>query len=223
MRAIASSMQRVIGGAFLAVLVTLVGCGGTSLRRPLVTDETPLGTPESEVRAWYAKNGWCARTKPARWGDKVLLYQPCAGPDRARIATVLRFKDDGSLYAAWVYAKVPRDEAPASGPPYDPHRSGIPAKPIGVRYEPGSSADREIEPLVHRRPLNSYGSGDRRDLAIELLEALAFEIEARHGDGDQRSPGLRSWKTRREWILLYVQRGWVVEAHWPSVCDVCLP
>jgi hypothetical protein len=219
MRTIASSIQRVMGGVFLAVLVTLVGCGGTSLRRPLVTDQTPIGTPEAEVRAWYAKNGWCADAKPARWGDKVLFYRPCTGADRQRVATVLRFKEDGTLYAAWVYARVPPGAAP--GRPSGPISSGDPSPKIGVRHEPGSAGERPARSPLRRPPDRSYEAPS--DPAIELVDALAFEIEARHGDGEAYSPEVRAWNTRRETIMLYVQEGWVVEAHWPAVCGTCLP
>lgn len=59
MRPIGGNGRRLTLGALLATLFTLVGCGGTSLRRPLVTDQTPLGTPREQVAAWHVANNWC--------------------------------------------------------------------------------------------------------------------------------------------------------------------
>jgi hypothetical protein len=216
MRWIATRVRRVTCGVFLATLFTLVGCGGTSLRRPLVTDQTPLGTPREQVRAWHRANGWCGPAEPQR----IEIYRPCDGPDRRRVATQLVFDSEDRLIFAAVFAKVPRGGASARGEHV--YYSKAPQPAPSTRYEPGPASDR-----VAREPRASViryeRSEERGDLAGELLDALAFEIVARHGEGQEPAPGLRMWKTTGESIFMYVLRGWVVEAHASLTCRVCAP
>jgi hypothetical protein len=210
MRLFATSVWRVTRAAVavVATLFTLVGCGGTSLRRPLVTDETPLGTPREEVRSWYALNGWCEESRPIPTTRDVVMYRPCGGEDRRRIATVLRFAEDGTLYAAWVYAKVP-------SPDSTPIRIDMP-QTMKVYSGPISIRERPMSPYMQTDASVRRPRPEERDEASEqLVDALAMEIEARHGKGEEVAPFVRSWKTEREWILMYAQGTWVVEAHWP--------
>ncbi|MBZ0230763.1 MAG: hypothetical protein K8M05_00305, partial [Deltaproteobacteria bacterium] len=115
---IVPSERRVTWGALLATLVTLVGCGGTSLRRPLVTDETPLGTPRERVVAWYAANAWCRLEESPRWVRKFEhdAFRPCDGPDRHRIRAVMVY-GRGRLHTAVVSVRVPPDRSPHTRSP----------------------------------------------------------------------------------------------------------
>ena len=170
MRWIASSGRRVTSGVLVATMVTLVGCGGTSIRRPLVTDETPLGTPRERVLAWHAENGWCRDEAPHPAADhqEVEWVRPCTGPDRHRLSTMLVFSSGDALELALVTVSVP--------PP-----SAVPPR------------------------TNVLGRSNRRsgrDLAIDVMEALASELEARHGAPDVSSWTERRWVTRDEVIRL---------------------
>src|SRR6266540_4745289 len=105
MRALASCGAVVTRGAILATLVTLVGCGGSqrALRRPLVTDETPLGTPRAQVVDWHREHGWCADESPH---PAMAVFRPCDRPNRDQIVVMLAFAND-KLAAASVYVEAP--------------------------------------------------------------------------------------------------------------------
>lgn len=109
MRWIAASARRVSCGVLLATLFTLVGCGGAKpLRRPLVTDETPLGTSRERVVAWHLANGWC-RTAPVLNAD-IEAFHPCERPDRDMLWVLLKFSDEDELIGATVTVNVPPPE-----------------------------------------------------------------------------------------------------------------
>jgi hypothetical protein len=106
----------------------------------------------------------------------------------------------------WVYAKVP---SPDSTP---------------IRIDMPESGSVQSGPIsIRERPMGPYAetnggvvsAHERDDTSERLIAALAEEIEARHGKGEEVAPFVRSWKTDREWILMYAQGTWVVEAHWP--------
>jgi hypothetical protein len=216
MRALASCGAVVTRSAILATLVTLVGCGGSqaNLRRPLVTDQTPLGAPRATVDVWYAENGWCGgRREAPGWqarGIVVEQYSPCKGPDHRRITALLFFDRDERLAMASVYVLVPPDDSPATE---EPLYFGVAAPAIGVRYEPGSVRERPRREALRRRPREVHRDRSSSDMGLAVLDALAFEIEARHGEGERPAPVLRWWTTNREVIYMHVEGPWVIETH----------
>jgi len=214
----AASSAWITRGALAAAVVALVACGGASLRRSLVTDQTPLGSTRAHVRAWFAANGWCGGAAPGRWkSDDRDVYRPCSGPDRHRIVTDLWFARD-RLFFAWVYVRVPSDESPSTTPIW----FGVGA-PSTVSYEPGSGSEPPSRPPGRRPMRDSDDSRVSAEMAAALIDALSVEIEARYGKPCQREPMRRVWKTRRESIYMRVHRGWIVEAHAHSFGQRCSP
>src|SRR5690606_42079688 len=120
--------------------------------------------------AWHAGNGWCRDEAPHPAADHpaVEWLQPCTGPDRHRISTMLVFSSGDALEHAIVTASVP---PPSAVPP----RTNV----LGRSH--------------HR-------SG--RDLAIDVMDGLASELEARHGAPDVSTWTERWWVTRDELIRL---------------------
>ncbi len=172
-------------GALLATMFTLVGCGGTSLRRSLVTDETPLGTPRHRAITWHLENGWCLDESPHPAMDQL---HPCAGPDRHRMRVMLAFSADEALVAAVVTVNVP--------PPREPRPLLLPAAerrttPDGVPLAP------------ERRTPHGFGRHtSSRDVAIDVMDALASELTARYGPPQTSTWTERRWTTRTKNIRL---------------------
>jgi hypothetical protein len=157
----------------LATLFTLVGCGGTPrIRRPLVTDKTPLGTPRERVVAWHHANGWCETAAPVLTAQ-VEVFHPCELPDRHMLLVVLAFSADDELVGATVTVHVPPPERPTNALPGSAFRSTAPR-----------------------------GSFDHRHAAVRVMEALATELEARYGAPTTASWTERVWFTRTERIQL---------------------
>jgi hypothetical protein len=183
MRALASCGAVVTRSAILATLVTLVGCGGSqaALRRPLVTDQTPLGTPRAQVVDWHREHGWCADDSPH---PAMLVFRPCDRPNRDQMFVMLAFADD-SLSAAIVSIFAP--------PPTAPRRS-LPA--------PFPPPRRKTE----------------RDVALDIMDALAVELAARYGPPTQSSWTEKRWERpgesiRLSWVDLGAEMYMVSEAH----------
>lgn len=186
MRSIASSVRRVTCGVFLATRFTLVGCGGTSLRRPLVTDQTPLGSTRAQVVAWHRANGWCQTNFPPELRrTDVASFRPCDRPDRHRLSVLLAFSRRDELVGAVVTVHVPRPAESVS-------RTGV----LPRRSSP-------------------------RDQAINVVEGLAVELEARYGAPLKKSWTERAWATRTElvelrWVEIAEDIFIVTETHQPQ-------
>jgi hypothetical protein len=174
MRAIASCDRRVTLGTLLAMLVTLVGCGATraNLRRPLVTDETPLGMSRAQVVDWHREHGWCADYSPHPAMD---VFRPCDRPNRDRMFVLLAFKDD-RLAAATVNV---------TAPPPGQQPTGFPA------------------PFTQARRSIFFGEPARRQVAIDIMDALAAELEARYGAPTYASWTERRWQRADETVRIY--------------------
>lgn len=163
MRALASCGAVVTRSAILATLVTLVGCGGSqaALHRPLVTDQTPLGTPRGQVVDWHHEHGWCATDAPR---PTVLIFRPCDRPNRDQMFVLLAFADDKLVAAAVNVTAPPPGQTP----------TGFPA------------------PFTQARRSVFHGEPARRQVAIDIMNALAVELTSRYG-----SPTYSSWTERR--------------------------
>jgi hypothetical protein len=213
MRALASCGAVVTRSAILATLVTLVGCGGSqsALRRPLVTDQTPLGTPRDQVRAWYAAHDWCVDRSESVWVPRVPheLMHPCKGLDQHRIRTALFYDRDARLSMAWVFVLVPEDRSPHSTP-----LSSRVGPPLSVRYEPGPGADERSRAPLRVPPDRDYDeSRTSVEMSDALFDALAVELRARYGQARTTPYGVPVWKSRREDVSLVQGGVWIIETH----------
>jgi hypothetical protein len=198
--------------AIVATLVTLVGCGGSqaALRRPLVTDQTPLGTPRDQVRAWYAAHDWCPDTSElvvAPRGPHDLVH-PCNGPDQFRIRTALTYDRDARLAMAWVYVLVPEDRSSRAVPSWP--RVG---PQLSTRFEPGPGADARSRAPLRAPPDRVYEPRTSDEMSDRVFEALAVELRARYGDPHSTRNGVPEWRYRREAIYLVPMGAWIVEFH----------
>ncbi|HUQ08164.1 MAG TPA: hypothetical protein VM261_36970 [Kofleriaceae bacterium] len=161
--------------AVVATLFTLVGCGGTSLRRPLVTDATPLGTSREQVLAWHRDHGWCPAPLPpeVRAPAEIVFMRPCDEPDRYERDVALVFTKDDHLAQALVTVSVPDTVVRRSA------------------WEPRGATEHRL-----------HGNIERRNVAIDIMDGLADELEARYGAPDVSTWTERTWATRNEYIRL---------------------
>ncbi len=169
------------GRRLILLAMTAVSCGASNpnVRRPLVTDQTPLGTNARDVMTWFRLHGWCF-AEPV---DTRVRARLC-GHDQAAVSALLTFRDD---VLAQVDVLVP--VGPGRTGALMPYRSGSPGSTNLVAH--------------------------RDDVANELVDALAYELEARYGKPTAAGgPGL-TWITDRERIVLYLEwnRRWIVERH----------
>jgi hypothetical protein len=188
----------------LALLaLSVAACSSTvrpaELRRPLVTDQTPLGMGAVDAARWFAGNGWCVDDH-----DGAIVRVRLCDRTLPPVWTELTF-DGGRLVRAEVFvSRGPgRQRLVRLAPPNLPPRSQEPR--IGVQYEPGPGHG-----PYDRGP--SYVTDDDTD---ELLDALAVELEARYGQPRESGSGrTRTWFVGGEYIVLYVHAdGWIVESH----------
>lgn len=197
-----------VGMASLIALALACGPLDRSYRRPLVTDETPLGATRAQVKAWSLDHDWCA----ARTWDDSDEYVTCTprayeGREDDRIHSFFRF-EGGALTATAVYAPVACTHAGCSlpigvstsleGPPFIAFDGGLVARPT----EAGRGAA-----LAIQMP------GDQR----RLIEAMRTELVARHGAPDWTSPDGTAmvWDrpSERTGLFLSADALWTVETH----------
>ena len=186
------------------VVLGLVGACASSpreLRRPLVTDATPLGMERGEVGRWFRTHGWCFDREVAG----TVLVQLCGDAPRPMWAA-LRFVDRRLVAAAMmVPLQRPRQV------------TGVPPAPVTYpRFDEGHPGVRQVP----RDGPGSYRSGPTSRTvseAMEVFDALAAELEARYGDpvAHGRAPLTRVWHAPHERVTLVVDHGWVIEQHEP--------
>jgi len=191
----------------LLVVAATAACGPVdrSMKRPLVIDETPLGTPRAEVKRWHLEHDWCE----GRTWDASDEFRACqdGGSADGRAYSLFRFEGAG-LVAAAVYTPVvcTRNDCRTplgidtelEGPPFVAMKEGLVATPTDAGRE--AAPDMEV-PADQRR----------------LLDALKVEIEARMGPP--------AWSNGHETAMVWNGNGeaaglflttdamWVVETH----------
>jgi len=91
----------------VVIALFVIGCAGgpatPAPRRPLVTDELPLGLDDEDVLAWYLDHGWC----PVALAANRVVFRTC-GSGQPVIVSELRF-EHGRLAVAEVRTRAGDD------------------------------------------------------------------------------------------------------------------
>jgi len=129
-------------GRFAVVLavafVTACGASAVKVRRPLVTDKTPLGTKAGLVECWFAAHGWCVDKR-----DEDRVRARLCDPTAPVLFTVLTFRD-GVLVQADVAVPV----GPAQQGALMPYPSVSSPGPHQLRSRSGDDANGLLDALA---------------------------------------------------------------------------
>ena len=176
------------------------------VRRPLVTDQTPLGMTRADVKAWHLAHGWCVgRTWPSSDEYETCLPYGDAGTSSPPIRSLFHFEGDVMVSAA-VYAPVSCGRVclqvdvhtSNAGPPFVVFDQGLVATPTTA----GQSSPLEVEvPADQHR----------------ALDAMRVELTARYGEPAWINPTgtAMQWSSSHETIGLFLSADarWTVETH----------
>ncbi len=127
-------------GSLILFAMTAVSCGASNpnVRRPLVTDQTPLGTDSRAVMRWFGSHGWCfAEPEDARVRARLCDH------DQPAVSALLTFRDD---VLAQVDVLVPVGPARTGAPM--PYRAGSPGSPDLVERR-DDDAGALVDALAH--------------------------------------------------------------------------
>lgn len=191
--------------------VLAAGCGPLDRPkdRPLVVDETPLGTPRGEVKRWHEDHDWCVQRRWDHTDEYTLCNDPLVGgrQHEGPIRSFFRFEGD-RLVASAVYAPVAckssgctspiQVQTSLEGPPFVIFDEGLTASSVDAGRE--APPDVELSKEVH-----------------DLVAALRQELEGRFGPPawiNERKTAM-VWQAEARKIGLFVSADarWVVEAH----------
>lgn len=196
-----------------AALAVTVGCATTqdSVRRVLVTDVIHPGAERPQVRAWHLDHDWCER----RIWDSTDEYQVCdprpyLNPSTRAMYSLFRYRD-GRLSAIALFVPVP---CRMTG--FCDH---LLARTTNQRDQPIIDFKAGlVDDLARVGREGAPETDDRLTMQRRLFDALAVELEARHGQpqSTNRSRTAAVWRTPQgETIGLFLSPSgrWIIETH----------
>jgi hypothetical protein len=202
-------MRVLLSSILVAAAVAACGPVDKSAKRPLVSDETPLGMARAEVKSWHTGHDWCV----GRTWEESDEYVPCNDPvmkgagAEGPIRSFFHF-DGERLISSAVYAPVSCTRAACrhpiqvgtelEGPPFIAFDAGLTETPVDAGR--GAPPEIELNEDVHN-----------------TMDAMRKELERRFGAPVWKNAQETAmvWQGTGEQVGLFVSADarWVVEAH----------